>query len=76
MALYTVIFLGSTPIGAPLAGGVGQHIGASFGFAAGGVIAVATGLAALAALTGGSRPVAREPVEPIVAAPVVEEVTE
>jgi MFS family permease len=76
MALYTVIFLGSTPIGAPLAGWVGQHIGASFGFAAGGVIAVATGLAALAALTGGSRPVAREPVEPIVAAPVVEEVTE
>jgi MFS family permease len=76
MALYTVIFLGSTPIGAPLAGWIGQHIGASFGFAAGGVIAVATGLAALAALTGGSRPVAREPAEPIVAAPVVEEVTE
>ncbi len=77
MALYTVIFLGSTPIGGPLAGWVGQHISASFGFAVGGAIAVATGLAALAALTRSHpRPVARESTEPLVAAPVVEEVTE
>ena len=66
MALYTVVFLGSTPIGGPLAGWVGQHISASFGFAAGGVIAVATGLAALAALTRGAhaapRGSRREPV--------------
>jgi MFS family permease len=76
MALYTVIFLGSTPIGGPLAGWAGQHISARFGFAAGGAIAVATGLAALAALAGRPRPLARAPTEPIVAAPVVEEVTE
>ena len=44
MSLYTVIFLGSTPIGGPLAGWVGEHISARFGFAAGGAIAVATGL--------------------------------
>jgi MFS family permease len=76
MALYTVVFLGSTPIGGPLAGWVGQNISASFGFAAGGVIAVATGLAALAALTRSARRVAQEPSEPVVSAPVVKEITE
>jgi MFS family permease len=75
MALYTIIFLGSTPIGAPLAGWVGQH-SPSLAFAAGGVIAAATGLAALAALTRATRPPARPPADPFVAAPVVEEVTE
>jgi predicted MFS family arabinose efflux permease len=76
MALYTVVFLGSTPIGGPLAGWIGQNVGASFGFAAGGVIAVTTGLAALAALTRSTRPPVGPPTEPFVAAPVVEEVTE
>jgi len=50
MALYTLIFLGSTPIGSLLAGWVGQYLDARTGFAAGGVIAVATGLWALHAL--------------------------
>jgi MFS family permease len=76
MALYTVVFLGSTPIGGPLAGWVGQHIGASFGFAAGGVIAVATGIAALASLTRSTRPSVQGPSTPFVTAPVAEEVTE
>src|SRR4029077_20020180 len=39
MALYTVVFLGSTRIGGPLAGWVGQHLGARVGFAPGGAIA-------------------------------------
>ena len=49
MALYTVVFLGSTPIGGPIAGWVGQHLGARVGLAGGGVIAVAAGLVALGA---------------------------
>jgi MFS family permease len=50
MAIYTVIFLGSTPIGAPLAGWVGQHLGARAGLLGGGVIALAAGVGGLVAL--------------------------
>jgi MFS family permease len=50
MSLYSVIFLGSTPIGAPIAGWVGEHLGARTGLALGGAIAVAGGLVALWAL--------------------------
>lgn len=50
MALYSVVFLGSTPIGGPLAGWVGQHAGPRVGLAAGGVVAVAAGVVALAVL--------------------------
>src|SRR5207253_9059326 len=57
MALYGVIFLGSTPIGGPIAGLVGQHggspvLGPRIGLVAGGVVAVAAGLVALAAVSG------------------------
>jgi MFS family permease len=47
MALYGVVFLGSTPIAAPIAGWVGEHLGARVGLAGGGVIALVTGLVAL-----------------------------
>jgi MFS family permease len=50
MSLYSVIFLGSTPIGGPIAGWVGQHLGPRVALAAGGAIAIVTGVAALAAL--------------------------
>jgi len=50
MALYTLIFLGSTPIGSFLAGLVGQYLDARTGFVAGGVVAVAAGACALVAL--------------------------
>jgi MFS family permease len=49
MALYTVVFLGSTPIGGPIAGWVGQHLGPRVGLAGGGVIAVAASVLGLAA---------------------------
>lgn len=52
MALYTVVFLGSTPISGPIAGWVGEHLGPRVGFAGGGFVAAAAGLAALAALSG------------------------
>src|SRR4029077_14589304 len=59
MSLYTVIFLGTTPIGGPRAGWAGEHLNARWGFAAGGAIAVATGFVALAALAGSRRTVVR-----------------
>src|SRR5262249_39229915 len=74
MSLYTVGFLGSTPIGGPFAGWVGEHLGARVGIAAGGVIGVAAGLLALAALTG-ARPLVRRPPSPVPVAPVVDDHT-
>lgn len=50
MALYTVIFLGSTPIGSPIAGWVAERFGARIGLAGGGAIAIAAGVGALGAL--------------------------
>jgi MFS family permease len=51
MALYGIVFLGTTPIGAPIAGWVGQHANPRVALAAGGVIALATGLVGLWLLT-------------------------
>ncbi|HEX9121815.1 MAG TPA: MFS transporter [Actinomycetota bacterium] len=45
MALYGIVFLGGTPIGAPVAGWVADHLGVRWGIALGGVVALATGLA-------------------------------
>ncbi len=55
MALYSVIFLGSTPLGGPIAGWVGQHaggpqLGPRIGLVGGGVIAILAGLAGLLAI--------------------------
>jgi MFS family permease len=47
MALYAVVFLGTTPIGAPIVGWVAQQLGPRAGFAVGGA---ATLLAALVAI--------------------------
>ncbi len=48
MALWTVAFLGTTPIGGPIMGAVGEHIGARWALLIG-------GLAALAAAAYGAR---------------------
>jgi MFS family permease len=56
MSLYSVVFLGSTPIGAPLAGWMGQHLGPRVGLAAGGAVAVVASAIALWVVAG--RPVA------------------
>jgi MFS family permease len=48
MALYGVLFLGSTPIGGPIAGWVGEHLGPRVGLAGGAAFAIAAGLAGLA----------------------------
>jgi MFS family permease len=63
MALYGIVFLGSTPLAAPVAGWVGEHLGPRVGLAGGGVIALATGLVGLWALA--RRPAAEAvPLEP------------
>jgi hypothetical protein len=46
MALYAVVFLGSTPIGAPLVGWLAEVGGPRAGLLLGAVAALATGLAA------------------------------
>lgn len=54
MALYTVVFLGSTPIGAPIAGWVGEHLGPRVGLIGGAAVAVLVGLWALGVARRGS----------------------
>jgi MFS family permease len=43
MALYGMVFLGSTPFGGPVAGWLGEHFDARVGLAVGGLMALATG---------------------------------
>ncbi|MDE2026044.1 MAG: MFS transporter [Patescibacteria group bacterium] len=50
MSLWTVAFLGSTPIGGPLIGWIGEHIGPRFGLGVGGLaafVAAAIGMVTL-----------------------------
>jgi predicted MFS family arabinose efflux permease len=47
MGLYTVAFLGTTPVGGPLMGWVGEHLGARVALAAGGAAVVIAALFAL-----------------------------
>ena len=56
MALYGIVFLGTTPIGAPIAGWVGEHLGPRVAFAGGGLIALATGLVGLWVLSRRAAP--------------------
>ena len=48
MALYGMVFLGSTPIGAPIAGWLGQVLGPRMEFAVMGAVAVVVGVIVLA----------------------------
>jgi len=49
MALYSIVLLGSTPIGSPITGWVGQHFGARWAFVMNGAVALVTGVALLTA---------------------------
>jgi predicted MFS family arabinose efflux permease len=55
MALYSVVFLGSTPIGAPLVGWIAEAAGPRAGLLVGGLAALATGLLALSSAPVGWR---------------------
>lgn len=57
MALYSLVFLGSTPIGGPLTGWISQQLGPRWGLAANGVTALAA--AAVALVAGARRPAPR-----------------
>jgi MFS family permease len=65
MALWALAWLGSTPIGGPIVGWVGQQAGARWSLVIGGLATLACGLLALPALTridrrpGGTQPPAR-----------------
>jgi MFS family permease len=50
MALYALLFLGSTPIGAPLVGWICQRFGTRYGFGLGGIATLAAGLYASSTL--------------------------
>ena len=54
MALWTVSFLGTTPIGGPVIGAIGEHVGARWGLFVGGI-------AALVAAGYGARGIRRAP---------------
>jgi MFS family permease len=43
MALWAVAFLGSTPVGGPIIGGIGEHIGPRWGLMVGGIAAFLAG---------------------------------
>jgi hypothetical protein len=47
MALYFMCFLGGTPVGAPLIGWIGEHLGAPWSLLVGGSVVVVAGLGAL-----------------------------
>jgi MFS family permease len=68
MALWSVVFLGSTPIGGPLVGWVSQHAGARTGVLIGAVATLATGIALLRSAERETRPaeVPERPYEPAV----------
>ena len=48
MALYMAIFMGTTPIGAPIIGWIGDAWGPRWTILFGGLVALATGIAAIA----------------------------
>lgn len=59
MALWTVAFLGSTPIGGPVIGWIGQHAGPRWGLTVGGAAAIAAaGLGAWMLQRGKAKPAA------------------
>ncbi len=59
MALYGIVFLGSTPIGGPVAGWMAEALGPRGALAFGGVVAVAVGAVALLILRARERRPAR-----------------
>jgi MFS family permease len=64
MALYGAVFLGSTPIGAPLVGVLAGHLGARVAFLGCGVLAVAVAAAVLWSRAGARRLATRNVPEP------------
>jgi predicted MFS family arabinose efflux permease len=64
MALYSIVLLGSTPIGAPFTGWIGEHAGARWAFAVNGAVALVTGLVLLWQMRHSRTASESEPLEP------------
>lgn len=68
MALYSVVFLGSTPIGGPIVGWISEQFGPRFGLALGGMATAAVSLMALRSALRKAAPIGTggtfEPVGP------------
>ena len=67
MGVYMLVFMGGTPVGAPLVGWISQEFGARWGIIGGGVVCAvaATGVLALVARRAAAR---RDAVAPSAAA--------
>jgi MFS family permease len=65
MALWSVAFLGSTPIGGPIAGYVAQHIGARWGLALGAVACTVAAAIGVSVLRRVQRPIAVAEIEAV-----------
>lgn len=65
MALYGLVFLGSTPIGGPVIGFISQHWGARMGLALGGLASLAAAAAALPSLARPGPPTVPVPEPPL-----------
>jgi MFS family permease len=50
MSIYTLVFLGGTPVGAPLVGWIGQHVGPRWAVGMGGLVSAAAAVFAAYAL--------------------------
>jgi MFS family permease len=74
MALYGIVFLGGTPVGAPIAGWLAEQLGPRSAIGIGGALAVTTGAIGLWTLAGRGLPVrrARRPSGEVVSMPVSE----
>jgi MFS family permease len=71
MALWAVAWMGSTPIGGPIVGWVGQELGARWSLIIGGVPTVAVGIATLPILSRIDRRRAERPLETAEADPAL-----
>jgi predicted MFS family arabinose efflux permease len=58
------VLLGSTPIGSPITGWVGQHLGARWAFVMNGAVALVTGVALLMARYRSHAPARAADLEP------------
>ena len=76
MAIYSVVFLGGTPIGAPIAGFIGEHLGPRVAIALGGLTAMAAGSIGLRALARLGTPSALGTDPEVVETPMATGVTE
>jgi predicted MFS family arabinose efflux permease len=67
MGLYVVAFLGTTPLGGPLMGWIGEHLGPRLALAGGGLAVLIASILALPGLRemGGTSPIGYRPNEPV-----------